>query len=60
MFALLLTLIVAYFLLWAAAEAYNEYVGYTVFRPLTPARLGDHVRRWWLIFKAWLFWRRQP
>ena len=52
MFALLLTLIVAYFLLWAAAEAFNEYVGYPIFRLLTPALLRDHLRRWWRIFKA--------
>lgn len=58
MLAIVLTLIVGYFLLWAAAEGYNDYVGYPVFRPLTPVRLGDHLRRWWQIIKAWWSMRR--
>ena len=52
MLALLLTLIVGYFLLWAAAEAFNEYSGYPVFRPLTPGLLWDHLCRWWRILNA--------
>lgn len=60
MIAIVMTLVAGYFMLWAAAEAYNDYAGYPVFRPLTPATIAEHLCRWWRIFRAWLFWRRQP